>query len=360
MVLSACGGGAAESGGEKVTVDYAGGSIDVSSRITGKIEKKEDLNFTLSYPYITIAGASQQLQVGAERAAAELEKKYGSKINITVVGVPEPDAPTQIGQITSRLSAEQIDCLGVLPTPPGAFSKVINQTIEAGIPVFTVNGDTDESARIATSTANDNSDLNDPSALGMVAANAAIDWAEANNQTFDGKKVALVTGDASAPWAQGRLQAFSDTLKAKYPTVTFVGTPKDAYMMGFDSDALAKLQAFATGHEDVFFYFSSDQGGVQIGQMIKTNNLKGKVFGMGVNLSSAYLPLLEEEYLIGTVDQRYDLQGQHWVEMCGDVLFEKTAPEEFQFVEPTVWNAANLDEALKLYNSIPNNGVTSN
>jgi ABC-type sugar transport system substrate-binding protein len=361
VALAACGSGGTEKsgGGSALSVKYARGTIDVSSRIADKIKAKKELNFVLSYPYITIAGASQQLQVGAELAAAELKQKYGVPIKIQVIGVPQPDAPTQIGQITAKLNADQIDCLGVLPTPPGAFTRVINGTIDKGIPVFTVNGDTDQSKRIGTSTANDNSDVNAPSAIGQVAAKAAIDWAEKSGQTFNGKQVALVTGDSSAPWAQGRVEAFMLGLKKKYPSVQFIGSPKDAYMMGFAADALSKLQSFASGHKDVFFYFSTDQGGIQVGQVIKRNGLKGKVSGIGINMSSGYVPLLRGDYVTATVDQRYDLQGGNWVKMCGQVLFDQKAPAEYNFVQPSVWTGANLDEALQLYAKIPHNGVTT-
>lgn len=340
------------------TITYSGGTFTISPRIEAKIKNKEPLNFVNSYPYITIAGASAQMQAGANQAAAEIEAKYGVKVNTKVIGVANPDAPTQIGQITAGLNANQYDCLAIDPNPPGAFTNLIATAMDAGVPVFTVNGDTEESARIAVSMADDNVDMESPLQMGKIAGNYAIDWAKKNNQSFDGKKVALITGDATAPWAQGRLQGFVDTIKAAYPTVEFVGTPTDAYMVGFETaTVLSKLQSFMQGHQDIFFYFSSDWGGVQIGQLIDRNGLKGKVFGLGFNLNAVYAQLLRDDLLIGTIDQRYDLQAKNWALMCASVLFEHKAPPEFNWVTPNIWNSANIDEALALYSKIPNSGV---
>lgn len=348
------------SGGDlSTTVKYDGGEFTISPRILEKIQNKEALNFVNSYPYITIAGASAQMQAGAEQAAAEIEQKYGIPVNTKVIGVANPDAPTQIGQITSGLAADQYDCLAVDPNPPGAFTDTISKAMDAGVPVFTVNGDTEQSRRIATSMADDNGDMASPLQMGKIAGNYAIDWAKKSGQTFDGKKVALITGDATAPWAQGRLQGFVDTIKAAYPSVEFIGTPTDAYMVGFDTQTvLSKLQSFMQGHPDTFFYYSSDWGGVQIGQLIQRNNLKDKVFGLGFNLNSVYVDLLKNGYLIGTIDQRYDLQAKNWANMCAQVLMDRTAPPQYNWVEPNIWNADNIDQALELYSKIPNSGVT--
>ena len=337
-----------------------GGTFTISPRIVAKIANKETLNFVNSYPYITIAGASAQMQAGAEQAAADIEKKYGVKISTKVIGVANPDAPTQIGQITSGLNANQYDCLSVDPNPPGAFTNTIKTAMDAGVPVFTVNGDTETSARIATSMADDNGEMDSPLQMGRIAANYAIKWATDNSQTFDGKKVALITGDATAPWAQGRLKGFIDTLKAKYPTVTFSSTYDNAYMVGFDTaTVLSKVQSYWEGHKDTFFFYSSDWGGVQIGQVIQRNNLKGKVFGLGFNLNAAYVQLLKDDYLIGTIDQRYDLQAKNWAMMCADLLFDHKAPaSQYNWVTPNIWSAKNIQEALDLYSKIPNSGVT--
>lgn len=347
---------AAHAAGNEVT--YSGGKFTISKRIADKIALKQDLNFVLSYPYITIAGASAQMESGANIAAAAVKAKYGITIKIKVVGTPSPDAPTQMGQITSGLAANQYDCIGLLPMPPGAFNNVISNAMDQGVPVFTVNGDSPNSRRISTSMADDNGDMKSPLQMGRIAGNYAITWAKKNHQTFAGKKVALITGDAAAPWAQGRMQGFVDTIKAKYPTVKFVGTPKNAFMVGFDAPTvLNKLQSFMTAHKDVYFYFSSDWGGVQIGQLIQRKHLQNKVFGLGYNLNAALVQLIKDNAVIGTIDQRYDLQAGNWVTDCAQTLIDHKAPAAFSWVKPNIWNSSNIAQAIKLYSGIPNAGV---
>ena len=340
-------------------VTYSGGKkIVIAQRIADKIAAKQALNFVISYPYITIAGASAQMEAGAKIAAAAAKKKYGVDINIKVVGTPSPDAPTQIGQITAGLNADQYDCIGATPNPPGAFTNVFQSAIDKGVPVFTINADSPDSARIGTYMADDDGDMKSPLQMGRIAGNYAIKWAQANKQTFAGKKVALITGDSAAPWAQGRMQGFVDTIKAKYPTVKFIGTPTNGYMVGFDPPTvLSKLQSFMTGHKDTFFYFSSDWGGVQIGQLIDRNKMHGKVFGLGYNLNAALVKLIKSESVIGTIDQRYDLQAGNWVTGCMATLVDHKAPGAGNWVTPNIWNKANIADAIKLYNSIPNSGV---
>lgn len=342
---------------------YTGGSFTVSPRIATKIQNKQSLNFVISYPYITIAGASAQLGAGAKQAADLIEQTYGIKVNTTVIGTANPDPTTQIGQIQSGFSSNQYDCAAIDPNPPGAFNNLIKTMMGAGVPVFTINADSPDSARIATSMTDDNPDTVSMASdlqMGKINAKYAIQWAQQNGQTFDGKKVALITGDATAPWAQGRLLGFVDGLKAAYPNVQIVGDPMNAYMVGFDTaTVLAKLQSFMTAHPDVFFYYSSDWGGVQIAQLIQRNNLQGKVFGMGFNLNAVYVDLIKQNLLIGTNDQRYDLQGYDAMIMCANVLLAHVMPSSpYQWVTPDIWNASNIDTALQLYAKIPNSGVT--
>ena len=83
------------------------------------------------------------------------------------------------------------------------------------------------------------------------------------------------------------------------------------------------------------------------------------MFGLGFNLNSLYVQQIKKDLLIGTVDQRYDLQGKNWALACSDVLFEHKMPKtQWTYITPNVWNSSNIEEALKIYSKIPNSGVT--
>ncbi len=334
-------------------------SFRLASRIEDKIKNHQPLNFAMSYPYLTIAGAPAQLTAGMNQAATQIQRQYGVKINTKMMGSPDANTTTEIEQITAGLKANQFDCLGVAPVPPGAFSNLINSTLASGVPFYTVNTDSPMSHRIAYYGANDNQVMNSPLQMGRIAAQYTIGWAHRNRITLDGKQVALITGDATAPWAQGRMQGFVDGIKAAYPLVTVVGTPSHAYSTGFDAPTvISDMTSFMTGHPNVFFYFDSDWGSVQIGQLIARRGLKGKVFTLGYNLNSAYVQLLKDHDVIGTVDQRYDLQAKNWVLGCAQLLLKGKAPNAYEFVKPSVWTPDNVNEALALYAKIPYSGVS--
>jgi ABC-type sugar transport system substrate-binding protein len=355
--------GASDAAQQPGPMQYWAGTFTLSPRIAAKVEKKESLTFVDSYPYITIAGASAQLQAGCVEAAGEIEQKYGVHVACSLIGVPNPDAPTQIGQITSGLNAQQYDCLGVDPNPPGAFNNLIGRAMGEGVPVFTVNGDSPTSKRISIFADNDYPDdasMKLDSQTGKVAAQFAIDWAKKTNHTFNGKQVEMISGDVTAPWAQGRARGFEETLKAAYPDVQFVDQWDKMFMVGFDpATVLSDLEGFTRSHPDVFFYYSTDWAGQQIAQIIERHNLQDKVFGLGFNLNALLVQQIKKNLLIGTVDQRYDLQAKAWALACADVLFEHKMPStQWTYITPNVWSSSNIDEALAIYSKIPNNGVT--
>ena len=348
---------------QPATMHYWAGTFTLSPRIVTKIDRKEPLTFVDSYPYITIAGASAQLQAGCEEAANEIGDKYGVRVNCSLIGVPNPDAPTQIEQITSGLNANQYDCLGVDPNPPGAFNNLIDHAMGEGVPVFTVNADSQTSKRISVFSDDDYPDAHDMTFAdqsGRVAGRYAVKWAKETHHTFNGKEVEIISGDVTQPWAQGRARGFEETIKAAYPHVHFIDNWNNMFMVGFDpARVLSDLQSFMTSHPDVFFYFSTDWGGQQIAQIIARHHLQGKVFGLGFNLNALLVQQLKQNLLIGTVDQRYDLQGKNWALACANVLFEHQMPStQWTYVTPDIWNSSNIDEALKIYSKIPNNGVT--
>ncbi|MGH7079558.1 MAG: sugar ABC transporter substrate-binding protein, partial [Acetobacteraceae bacterium] len=184
--------------------------------------------------------------------------------------------------------------------------------------------------------------------------------AKDTHHTFNGEQVEMISGDVTQPWAQGRARGFEETIKAAYPQVHFLDNWNNMFMVGFDTTkVLSDLQSYMTSHPHVFFYYSTDWGGQQIAQIIARHHLEGKVFGLAFNLNALYVEQVRKNLLIGTVDQRYDLQGKNWALACAGVLFKHKMPStQWTYVTPDIWNSSNIDEALKIYSKIPNNGVT--
>lgn len=327
-----------------------GSTFTLASSIADKIKGKQPLNIYMSYQSVAEPGAPYLITAGLNEAAQEMQQKYGVTINTKLIGTPETDPSAQISQIQQMVSAGQLDCVGVEPVTPDAFASVLNSTVAAGVPAMTVNTDSPQSNRIAYYGAND-TDPTNALFTGTIAGQFTVDWAKKNNINLT--KVALITGDTTAPWAQGRMQGWLTAVKAAFPNVQVVGTPTNAFTTGYDPAQITpKMISFMNGHPDVQFYFSSDWEGAEIGQLIQKDGLKGKVFALGFNMDQTMLADLDAGTLIGTVDQRYDLQAKTFVEGCANLLLGGVVPDQWQYVTPTVWTPDTAAAARQLYQSL--------
>lgn len=348
--VAACGGGAGSGGnsgssgsGGVSTIQQPWGTFHLSSTIQDKVRNKQPLNFVLSFQTLATVGAPAYLAAGMKDAAAQIKQQYGITVNTKVIGPANTDPVQQISQVQQAVNAGQVDCLAVEPVTPDAFVNVINQTVDKGIPAFTVNTDSPNSHRFSYYGPND-TDPSGANNLGKAAGDYVVNWAKQNSKQI--QKVALITGDTSAPWAQGRMTQFVDTLKQQFPNLQVVGSPTDAFTTGYDAATIySKMSAFITGHPDVDFYFDSDWGARDIGKLIGQRGLKDKVYTVGYNLDSTYLDEVQGGNVLATLDQRFDLQSGNWVKGCADMLLKGTVPSVHEYVPPTVVTSANVAEA---------------
>lgn len=344
--------------GTPYSVGFKWGHFSLSSRIAEKIKAKEPLNFVLSYQILNEPGAPSELTAGMKEGAEAMEKEYGVKISTNLIGPAETNPPEQISEITQELDSQKIDCGGVEPAAPGAFVNVINKAVEEGVPMMTVNTDSPESDRLAYFGPDDSSDLSSPLQTGTIAGQVTVEWAKENKVDLNGKEVALITGEDTAAWAQARMKNWEKVVKEAFPQVKVVGTPTNTLSTGYTpATILSDVTSFITGHPNVAFYFDSDWGAAQIGQVIHSRGLKGKVATIGYNIDQTYITDLKQESIIATIDQRYDLQAKKFVEGCANFLLGKKTPNEFEFVKPSVWTPQNVSEAESVYSKIPNSGV---
>jgi ABC-type sugar transport system substrate-binding protein len=333
------------------TFKFSWGTFHVASRIEKNIRAHKALNFDMSYQAVSEAGAPAELRAGLSRGAAWVKKTYGVTINVKLIGSTNTTAPAQISQITSLVSAGELTCVGVEPITPGAFEKVINSTMSAGVPVMTVNTDSPPSHRIAYYGVDDTTPKS-PLWTGRVAGEYTVSWAKKHHIVL--RSAALVTGTTSAPWAQGRMKGWEEVVKSAFPHIKIVGTPTDALTTGYTpSPITSDMSAFMTGHPTVQFYFDSDWGAAEIGGLIASRGLKGKVFTLGYNVNSTYIKDLRAGDIIGTVDQRYDLQAENFVKGCASMLLAGKVPSPHQYIDPSIWTPTNVKAAVALYKSIP-------
>jgi ABC-type sugar transport system substrate-binding protein len=359
---SSSGSGSSSSGssgsGAPNSASFKWGTFKLNSRIADKVKSKQPLNFVLSFQILNEPGGPAQLTAGMKEGAALVKAKYGVTINTKLIGPPETDPPTQISQLREQVASGQVDCGGVEPVTPGAFVSVINEAVQQGVPMMTVNTDSAESKRFAYYGADDDADPASPLEMGKIAGHFTVNWAKAHNVDLNGKQVALVTGDTTASWAQARMKGWIDTVKAAFPSVQVVGSPTNALTTGYTpADILSKASSFMTGHPNIAFYFDSDWGAAQIGQLIQRGSLQGKTATIGYNIDPTYVQDLQKKLIIATIDQRYDLQAKNFVLGCANFLLGGKVPPEFNFVKPSIWTPNNVATALKVYSKIPNSGV---
>ncbi len=349
--------------GPPKTTKFKWGTFTLSSRIADKVKAKESLNFKLSFQILNEPGAPSELRAGLKAGAAQVQKELGIKINTDLIGPPNTDPPAQIAEINQKVGAKQIDCAGVEPVTPGAFVSVINKTMAGGVPMFTVNTDSPASHRFSYSGVNDadsGANYASPAQTGKVAGRFTVAWAKANHINLNTKTAALVTGDTTASWAQGRMKGWVETVKKAFPKMKVIGSPTNAFTTGYiPSDIYNKMASFMTGHPQVSLYFSSDWEAAEIGQLIGQRHLKGKVFALGYNIDGTIVNDLKQGLILGTLDQRYDLQASAFVLACARYLVTGKVPPVWNFVEPSIWTPKNVNQAIALYKKIPNSGVLS-
>ena len=338
--------------GAPSTVKFPWGTFKLSHSIASAVKAKKALTFDISYQSIAEPGAPDLLRAGMKNGAAWVKQHYGVTVHTNLIGTPQTDPPTQISQVQSLSSTGQVSCIGIEPVTPGAFERVINTTMASGIPVMTVNTDSPSSHRIAYYGVDDTSSSS-PLWTGRLAGNFTVQWAHTHH--IDLKSAALITGDTTASWAQGRMEGWLQVVKKAFPKIQIVGTPTNAFTTGYTPATIySDMQAFMTGHPSVQFYYDSDWGAAEIAQLIASQHLQGKVFTLGYNVDSTYIKDLQNNTLIGTIDQRYDLQAENFVKGCANFLLGRAVPKSaYQYLKPSIWTPSNVGSAVKLYNSIP-------
>lgn len=347
---STAGGGS--SSGAPFTTQFQYGTFHLAGSIASKVRNNQPITIDISYQGLSIPGAPQLLEAGMKEGAAAVKAEYGRTVKVNLVGPPQDDTPQQISQVQSLTSAGQVDCLGIEPVDPGAFSSVINNAMNSGVPVFTVNTDSPQSHRIAYVGADD-TDPSSPDWTGKIAGDFTVNWAKTNHINLS--SAVMTTGEPGAAWAVGRMKGWYQAMTAAFPGIKMVNTPNNALGIGFTAGpATNAIQAFMNGHPGTQMYFNTDFGAGYIANIIGQRGLKNKVFTVGFNMNATIMKGLQDGTMVGTIDQRFDLQGENLVKGCAAFLFKGQVPSSrFQYVKPSVWTPQNVAEAEKLYNSIP-------
>ena len=177
-----------------------GSTFTLNPRVADKLAKGEPINYVFSYGSTAIPLFSPQYKAGYERTLPEAQKILPMNGQAIAPSSAVQDPNEQIAQFDALFKADQIDCLSIQSTGTDAFTKIVNDYMAAGIPVFTVG---------VESNGNEFSNFTQISNKeGHQAAGIVVDYMKANGLDF--KSFAVSGGDPTQNWAQGRMQGFID------------------------------------------------------------------------------------------------------------------------------------------------------
>jgi ABC-type sugar transport system substrate-binding protein len=288
-----------------------GSTFTLAQRTVDKLAKGEPINYVFSYGSTSIPLFSPQYLTGYKLGLADGQKILPMNGQAIAPASALQDANEQIAQITALLNADSIDCLSVQSTGLDTFTKITNDIMAKGIPVFTVG---------VQSNGNEFSNFTQISLKeGAQAATILMDWMKKTGNNL--KVFAVSGGDPTQNWAQGRMKGFVDTLKAAIPDATFLNTEANGLQTTYDPAATYDAyKAFITGNPTVQFIENVDIGAEHADRAIKDAGLTGKVWTLGWNVSIGQLDAVKEGTQVVALDQQWGEQAAFGGRACAEFL----------------------------------------
>jgi len=321
------------------------GTFTLNPRIAARISSHQPLRAIMSFQALGVPFAYPELTSGMKSAFAQVKGKYGRTMTGKVVGPTATDPNAQISQIHTLLASGQVDCLGIEPVTPQGFANIFAEAWKDGVPVFSVNTDAPKAKRVSYYGLNE-------LAGGKLAGQYTVNYLKSHGvKTLTAAH--METGDTTAPWAQARMRGWESVIKKAWPNVKIDDTPTSAPSDNYSPTAVySATKAYLTGHPQTQFIFHTDWGGESIGKVLKDLNLMNKVYSLGYNADDGILNEIQTKQIIGTVDQRYDLQSGGYVNGCAKMLFGHKAPNFNSYVTPYIVTPQNVVAYRKFFHKL--------
>jgi ABC-type sugar transport system substrate-binding protein len=318
-----------------------GSTFTLNPRVAEKLESGEPINYVFSYGSTAIPLFSPQYQNGYEQTLPEAQKILPMNGQAVAPASAVQDVNEQIAQIDALWKADQIDCLSVQSTGTDAFTKVTNDIMADGIPVFTVG---------VQSNGNEFTNFTQISEKeGRQAAEIVVDFMEAEGHDF--KTFAVSGGDPTQNWAQGRMQGFIDGIKEAIPDAVFVNDASSALNVTYDpAAAYDAYRAFIQGNPEVQVIENVDISAEHAARAIKDSGNTGKMFAFGWNLSIGQLDAIEEGTQIVALDQQWGEQAGFGALACAELLKNGKVLPNTQVLKPVT--KENVEEAREEFMEI--------
>jgi len=289
-----------------------GSTFTLKQSIADKLKNNETINYLFSYGSASIPLFSPQYLAGYTRSIPEAQKILPTLKGTAVAPASAlQDANEQISQIQAQVSAGNVDCLSVQSTGLDTFTKITNDIMKQGIPVFTVGVQSNGNELTNFTQISDKE--------GKQAATILLDWMQKTGNKL--KVFAVSGGDPTQNWAQGRMQGFIDGITAAIPDAKFVNTASNALATTYDpAGTYDAYKAFLQGNPDVQFIENVDIGAEHADRAITDLGLAGKVWALGWNVSLGQLAAIDKGTQVVALDQRWGDQAAFGAGACADFL----------------------------------------
>ncbi len=318
-----------------------GSTFTLHPRVADKLAKGEPINYVFSYGSTAIPLFSPQYAAGYERTLPEAQKILPMNGQAVAPASAVQDINEQIAQIDALFKADQIDCLSVQSTGTDAFTKIVNDIMATGIPVFTVGVQSNGNEFTNFTQISDKE--------GRQAAGIVVDYMKANNLDF--KNFAVSGGDPTQNWAQGRMQGFIDGIKEAIPDATFINDASSALVTTYDpAGTYDAYKAFIQGNPEVQVIENVDIGGEHAARAIADSGNTGKIYSLGWNVSIGQLDAIEAGTQIVALDQQWGDQAGFGALGCAELLKNGTVLPNSNSLKPiTTENVVEArEEFLKI------------
>lgn len=267
-----------------------------------------------------------------EQLQDEADKMGNLKI---IVSDGQLSAPKQIGDIEAAI-VQGVDGIILAPVEADALAPVVQQAIDAGISVVTVDRPVNGVPDVLANVAADN--FKGAEAQGEAVLKAFPDGATIVN-------LQGIPGDKTANDRNGGAHKAIDAAGDKYVFVS-------EQAANFSRDrGLSVTENVLTGLAEMpqVIIAANDDMALGAAQAVEARGLKGKIAIYGYDGSEDALKAVRSGDISGTVDQFPGLQGRTAVRTLVDFIREGTKPETNDIlVEPLAITADNLDKAERV------------
>jgi ribose transport system substrate-binding protein len=328
-------GGPDESGWPYTGTLADGSTFQLKDSIREKLANGEPINYVFSYGSASIPLFSPQYLAGYERSLPEAQRILPTLTGTAVAPASAvQDINEQVAQIQAQWQAGNIDCLSIQPTGEDAFTKITNDIMAEGIPVFTVG---------VESSGNELSNYTQVSTReGAQAARIVLDWMERTGN--DLKVFAVSGGDPTQNWAQGRMRGFIDEITANIPDAEFLNDETSALVTTYDpAGTYDAYMAFIQGNPEVQLIENVDIGAEHAARAIEDSGNSGSIWTIGWNVSLGQLDAVERGTQIAALDQQWGEQAAFGAVACAEFLANGNVLPNTQELKPVT--SENVDEA---------------